>query len=341
MSRPSKGRYSKQIFLGYDAQGKRIQTRIYSDSKKELDALAVRTRDQTSQNRRREVFYPYAVNWLSTYNKAKSKATQDAYERVVHKHTLLLHPLPLNEITRTDCQSIINDHSDAPQECKKIKTVLNMIFKCAMMDGYIDRNPADSLTLPKAQEVSRRALTPCEKESISNAELNDSDRIYMLCLLYFGLRPAEAAALQKSDFSDDAVTISKAMEYTNSNAPRIKGTKTNTIRVLPIPSAFKELNPYLDTIDDFLFTDKHGNILSKTSLRRKWNRIKNQINPDSDLHPYVFRYNYATQLYYSGITIKKAAELMGHSNTAMILKIYAQIDSEKEKVNVLKDMTFL
>ncbi len=36
-------------------------------------------------------------------------------------------------------------------------------------------------------------------------------------------------------------------------------------------------------------------------------------------------------LYYSGITIKKAAALLGHSNTKMIMEVYSHLDEEKEK----------
>ena len=35
-------------------------------------------------------------------------------------------------------------------------------------------------------------------------------------------------------------------------------------------------------------------------------------------------------LYYSGISLKKAAQLMGHSNTKMIMEVYSHLDDEKE-----------
>ena len=49
----------------------------------------------------------------------------------------------------------------------------------------------------------------------------------------------------------------------------------------------------------------------------------------TDLTPYVFRHEYATILYYSGIDIKEAARLMGHADIKMILEIYAELDSKK------------
>lgn len=57
---------------------------------------------------------------------------------------------------------------------------------------------------------------------------------------------------------------------------------------------------------------------------------KNDFTRIEGLSPYTFRHNYATMLYYSGISIKKAAKLMGHSDIKMIMRVYAHLDEEKE-----------
>lgn len=48
------------------------------------------------------------------------------------------------------------------------------------------------------------------------------------------------------------------------------------------------------------------------------------------LTPYTFRHNYATMLYYSGVSLKMAARLMGHSDINIIMKIYAHLDEQRE-----------
>lgn len=45
----------------------------------------------------------------------------------------------------------------------------------------------------------------------------------------------------------------------------------------------------------------------------------------------TFRHDFATQLYYSDISRKKAVEMMGHASTQMIEKVYASLDAEKER----------
>lgn len=48
------------------------------------------------------------------------------------------------------------------------------------------------------------------------------------------------------------------------------------------------------------------------------------------LTQYISRHNYCTELYYSGISLKEAQRLMGHSDYSMIMKVYSHLDEIKE-----------
>ena len=48
---------------------------------------------------------------------------------------------------------------------------------------------------------------------------------------------------------------------------------------------------------------------------------------------YNLRHSYGTMLYYSGIGIKKAQELMGHSSAKMLYEIYAHLDEQRENAS--------
>lgn len=331
--REKKGKYKKRVTVGYDYEGKQVQKWVYADTKYELDR---KVRDAHYALTSRLPFKKYATKWFETYKIHNAYETRSAYERIINSKCDYISDLYLEDIKRSDIQHIINENADSPQMCRKIRTTLNQIFTLALGEGLVAFNPVDGITLPKAKTVKRRVLTDEEKTNLSDADLSPSDMMYAKCLYYFGLRPAEALALRSESFNFalETVCIDSAIEF--STPPHLKGTKTDSVRILPIPTAFaSELQDYCKD-KDFLFLMKNGNIYSKTGAKRKWERIKKAISPGSDLHPYVFRYSYATRLYYSGISIKKAAYLMGHSNVNMILKIYAQLDDENEKIEVLK-----
>ena len=119
-------------------------------------------------------------------------------------------------------------------------------------------------------------------------------------------------------------------------------------RSIPIPeSAVAFLRDFLKAVDTFyLFPGKNAETLSKTQYVKMWARIIKKMNdavtsdrekiigaePISDLTAHIFRHNYCTMLYYSGISQKKAVELMGHSDIKMIMEVYAHLDEKKEAV---------
>jgi integrase len=76
-------------------------------------------------------------------------------------------------------------------------------------------------------------------------------------------------------------------------------------------------------------TDKNK-WMSKSSYVRFWNGIIKAMGAE-DLTAHIFRHNYATMLYYSNVSIKMAAKLMGHNSINMIMEIYAHLDEMQER----------
>ena len=134
------------------------------------------------------------------------------------------------------------------------------------------------------------------------------------------------------------------------NNPIIKiGAKSDAgNREIPIPESVTAfLRDFLKSANTFyLFPGKHTETLSKTQYVKMWGRIIRKMNdavtserekiigaePITGLTAHIFRHNYCTMLYYSGISQKKAVELMGHSDIRMIMEVYAHLDEEKEAV---------
>lgn len=65
-------------------------------------------------------------------------------------------------------------------------------------------------------------------------------------------------------------------------------------------------------------------------LHAQKKELKLKVDKINGITSYTFRHNYATMLYYSGISLKQAAKYMGHSDTKMIMEVYAHLDESKE-----------
>ena len=161
--------------------------------------------------------------------------------------------------------------------------------------------------------------------------------------MYAGLRQGEILALSKDDIDivNKTVSINKTMTYPNNNGIIQQHTKTAAgLRIVKIPHQLVEfLENYLNTIDDrYLFITKSGKLYSKTAKKNLWEQILKKINlhmPENEktnITTHFLRYNYATDLYYSGTDVKATQYLLGHKDLVTTLKIYTELD--KQKINL-------
>ena len=337
----AKKRLVRQIDLGYKADGTRIRKRIYANSIADLDRQvhAILSEYEKTPHPSEITFKEYSEKWLKTYKGMREAATQEMYKVVLNK-TESIDYVPLKYITTTDLQEIISENKEHPNTCAKIRLTFAQIWSCAVQDGIIPTDITKRLETPSTCVKQGRVLTDDEKTAVRDAELEPMERMYVSLLYFLGLRPQEALALLPEDFTGDTVTIQRAVGY-NGNNPYIKPTKTNNIRVLPVPYALQKLLDEYHT-ESYLIHNRQGKLMSKTVKSDFWLGIKAKIDAKlgykSDLRPYVFRHTFCTICYYSGITLKKCQYLMGHSSLQMIMQVYAHLDDKQESLDQLKSL---
>lgn len=341
MATKTKKKLSRQIDVGYKADGTRIRKRVYANSQAELSRQvhAVLSEHEKAPHPSEITFHDYAEKWLKTYKSMREAATQEMYRIVLNK-TESIDYTPMKHITATDLQAIIADNKEHPVACAKIKLTFAQIWASAVADGIIPTDITKRLELPSVCVKQGRVLTDGEKKAIREAKLEPMERMYVSLLYYLGLRPQEALALLPEDFTADTVTIQRAVGYDGNN-PYIKTTKTGNVRVLPLPYALQELLKDYHT-DSYLIHNQQEQLMSKTVKSDFWLKIKEKIDAKlgykSDLRPYVFRHTFCTICYYSKITLKKCQYLMGHSSLQMIMQVYAHLDDEQESLDSLKTL---
>lgn len=338
--------YEKKITLGRDADGKLIRKSIYASSKKELEDKVFEIRQQyllKSKTANSDMtFGTYAKAWYNTYKAVRSINTRAMYLNVIEKHLIPdVGDMYFSELTdMTIFQRLINKNKKHPETCKKIKITLVQIFDQAVRDKMVESHTMRSLSLPPSAKKEKRALTDAEKKYIVNHEWTDKQKAFLFLAYYTGARREEILALQCADLNLDTATVkySKTIVYDNGNAVLIHGTKAQaSTRTVPIPTAaisfLKEYTTGMEP-DRILFPMASGKYMSLSSYTKFWNGIKAEFvkaDPLSeDITAHLLRHTYATTLYYSGISIKKAAQLMGHANTNMIMQVYAHLDEERE-----------
>lgn len=336
-------KYNKQVSVGYNADGKRIRKWIHADSKQELK----RKETELFKNVREELygsktFGVYAQEWFQAYKSGKSINTQKHYKSML-RYLKSLDNKPLKRVTNTDLQRIITANSKHPTTAQRLAGTMQQIMESAMADNLIPPTHI-RLEVPKPSRPKTRALSGKEKEAIKAAELPAMERLMLDMVFYLGLRPQEMRAIAVSDFDwkDLTVTISKAVFDADTGA-KIKGTKTGVVRILPLPPVLvAEIRDYLKGHSNiYLFVDDTGQLLSRGRFARITQTIFEGVAAKLEyqvtgLTWYTLRHNRATELYYlPGISTKKKAEYMGHSEM-MFLRTYSHLDDSKEELELLR-----
>ena len=341
-------RLSKQITLGIDPYtGKRIRKRVYATSR---TALQQAEKDAAAEYARtgqiRDIlFMDYRDKWFDAYCANLSENTRYCY-RYTLKNLDQLDGIKMSRITRLDLQKILNENWEHPNTCKKLYGIMRQIWKSAVFDSAVAKDITEGLKRPKTASSKRRALTEKEMEAIRSVQLPAQQRFLVDLLLQFGLRPGEALALNIHDFDRKArtLTISKAVSYHGMRDAFIKTTKTGVTRVLPVPDSFWAKIPPVQTL--YYFCRPDGTLWSRGTAHKVCQDIIKAINVKmggtdqlkvTDMTLYTFRHNKASLLYYTGgISIKKKAQYMGHSEEQFI-RIYSHLIESKEDTEILRE----
>ena len=348
-------KYSKQISFGYTMEGKRIRKWVHANSIAELNRKIeqLKIEHQLTPNASDITFGEYSKRWMTAYKSNRSTQTRNMYANALKK-CANLDRYPLKSITKTNCQELVNLTWKTPRIAKIVADTLRQIFRTAVADGIILRNPADNLVIPQGQHKVIRLLTTAELDALDRAELDPQDRMFVMILRNFGLRPAEALALQPSDFDirRKVLHITKALELAD-GGNNVKSTKTGKNREIPIPDEIiPHLTRYFRSISGFLLFSKiDGHQHTKSSytklsarILKRWNESlggNNNMNLLAGVTMYSFRHRKATDYYYlcqkGLISTKMAASLLGHSEEIFI-RTYSHIDPEHEDLQAVTNL---
>lgn len=220
------------------------------------------------------------------------------------------------------------------------KSVLNQIFKFAVLHGDAENNPVSIVSLPKNLLKSKRQL-PSDDEIRVVETLTEGFGFLAFFLLYTGLRISEALALTYNDIDRDKmlITVSKKVIYDGNTPTLINATKTEAgTRKVILLDRVAERIPKDGT--GIVFHNEDGEYYTRKQLRYRWNKLKKENGLTLTFHQ--LRHAYATMLFEAGINEKDAQELMGHTDITLTRSIYTHIRNERmtETAKILNGFKF-
>lgn len=355
------GRYATSTIVSYDENGKPKRKTIYGRTILELDKKVADFKSLQNKgiviDDQNMTLAQWAKKWLELYKTDKAYNTYQMYLKTIENHIIpTLGSVRLNSLKKHQIQELLNTTVQAGHHrtAELIKLTIKQIMEQALIEEYVYKDITCGLSLPKKTKSEKRALTENEKTLIQKAELNDKERAFIDLLYYTGVRRGEALALMVSDidFVNKKIKINKNLVLKDGKSEIKPSPKTDAgNRIIPIPALLmSSLKNYIRNINTmYLFTQKDGDIMSRSSFRRFWDNILNKLNIAAggtkirrnnsnikplkliadDITPHLFRHTYATNLYYANVDVKTAQYLLGHANIKMTLDIYMHLDQNK------------
>lgn len=342
------GRYYANIDTGRDESGKRIRVSVYGRTAEEIESKIAELRHSVKTNtyvRQKSItFKQYSDKFVETKRLVVEPRTVEMYESILNNYASSINSMKLIEIQRADLQEIINENVTKGRTCQKIKVCFGAIFKQAMIDNLIVKNPCIGLQIPHYQAPEKRPLTDDEKTLLEETEFTDKQKVFLIIGQNYGLRKEEILALRKDSFNfkTNEMKVNHAAVFIHSR-PTERPTKNHESRTLKLfPDDAETIKAFIDTLEfseeQHIFRNNDGRWITLIGFRRMWENIIARMNRKADElgipHPqnltcHTLRHNFATDCYYAGLPMLETRKLTGHKSMTVLTQIYTHLDEKK------------
>lgn len=257
------------------------------------------------------------------------------------------------------------ENGKSSSQIKMLNKVLKMFFNYAYNEGYIIKNPCNSVTIPgnKTEKIKKEReieyFSEQEIKIIKEYVKGTENETLILLALGTGLRQGELLALRWKNIDLEQQTIKVEESVKKVDIFDREGNKTskivfqtpksqNSIRTVPIPTSLihtleklkeKELKKYNNFNNDcFLFTNDDCELLTSKAVFGRWKTILKNCNIKYKKF-HSLRHTYATTLLLNGVDLKTVSTLLGHYDIS-ITQIYTHILPE-QKENAVDKLNYL
>lgn len=331
--------YMFRAYIGkVDGSSRYVTRRGFSTKAKARAALLQLQSDLESEeeNKKEITVEEISKKWLKEYADTVQDSTYIKTSRNFENH---IYPAfgnkKISTITPIQMQEQVNEWSKKLVYGRKLKGLMNNVFKYAIRHGYIETNPVDSV-VTSIRKKSNEKSDFYNKDELQKflklvVQTKDLEKITLFRLLAFtGARKGEILALEWEDWKDDTLSINKAITR-GFGGEEIGNTKTVSSNRLisldkktkSILKKWKKQNP--DT--RYIFENEFKKPIPST-LPRKWLL---GILKDSKLRPikiHGFRHTHASLCFEAGMTLKQVQYRLGHSDLKTTMNVYTHITTQ-------------
>lgn len=315
--------------------------------------------------------------WINVHKYGVIRAsTKSTYTQVYKKHIApTLGKVRLQDITQLRVKDLLKklDENGFGYETKnKVRILILDMFNKAMIDEFINKNPAKSIKLTRDEKKDVRVLTPKEQTEFFDAcKGTFYDNLFIVAVTT-GLRVGEISALrwEDIDFERNTIKVTRTLLYQkieelgdtkktfHINPPKTKTSKRDVPMgrqcILALKKQYMQKNIIAsktpkkvdEKFQDLLFTTKYNTPINSQIMCDAIKRIVDEINLTKDtleevdvFSMHCFRHTFATRCFEAGIQPKTVQAYLGHATLQMTMDLYTSVldDHKQNEIDKLEN----
>ncbi len=235
----------------------------------------------------------------------------------------------------------------APRTVAKAFALLRQAMKHAVAQDLVAKNPCDYCKPPKIQRRKMRVLDREQRTRMLSLARDAEPSPLALAIelaLTTSMRRGEVCGLRWSDIGEREVTVNRAISL-DSGTPYEKDPKTSgshrtiplTGRLWAVLKAIEKDRRYVSAElgvpfgDPYVLgtADPNSRPYHPTQLTKDFKAFCEMNGFESTFHD--LRHTFATMMIAGGTDVRTVASYLGHSNVAMTLNTYAEVDPDAKK----------
>lgn len=359
--RESDGKWCATVEVGF-VDGKRRRKTIYGKTRKEVtEKLRKLQREQDAGVNiapDQQTVQEFLERWLEQVVRVRNRlGTYEEYARTVR---LYLNPAigsrQLAKLTPEQVQAMLNRliaRELAPRTVRNVRAVIRRALNQALKWGYVPRNVATLVEVPRAEKFAVKPLTPEQaREFLKAVEGHRLEALYRVALS-LGLRRGEILGLrwEDIDFDRETLTVTGAMQRRGGRLQRVLPKTESSVRKLYVPAVLLEVllrHKERQGAERALGEDEwqeHGLVFPSTvgtpmepgNLHRHFKSILKQVGLPATTRFHDLRHSCATLLLAQGIPLIVVRDMLGHSQISTTADIYGHVlpESQRHAVDTL------
>lgn len=364
-----KNSYCTKIYIGTDSNGKPKYKKLKAKTEKELEKRVREYKNAINDGinilKNNDTLYNWITHYLENMedevlcdniSESEYKVLKSRLHFFIDYKGGLLAKTRLNDILTSHIQPAINTlykvnpstgKNTAKRTIERYIRALSNVFEFARKErAYNFCNPCDGLKIPKNSITkTRNAINKHTIQLILTTE--HRAKVAACIMLLAGLRRGELTALTwfDIDFKNKIINVNKSYDFKQC---KIKETKTKAgIRKIPMNDYLYDLliKAKKSSEGSYVIQKVYGGRMTETAWKRLFESYMNALKEVDNINKkppcisdeqfeeftaHQLRHTYCSMLQWSGVDIKTAQELMGHSEYGVTANIYTHVDEQSK-----------